>query len=114
MSTLVYTDGALREFWDDDTRTYKAWKADGSFEVGSPRPYTAQENAEADSSQATDVAESNKKTINQQAKTALANNRNFLAIPSPSNAQTLAQVKALTRQNNGIIRLLLDKLDGTD
>ena len=58
--------------------------------------------------------ETNRKTIEQQAKTALATNKTFLAITSPTNAQTLAQTKALTRQMNGVIRLLLNQLDETD
>lgn len=56
----------------------------------------------------------NDRTIRQQARDALTANRSFVAIASPSNAQNAAQVKALTRQNNGLIRLLLGLLDGTD
>ena len=56
----------------------------------------------------------NRETIKAQAHTALQANRDFLALSSPTNAQTLAQVKALTRQNIGIIRLLLGQLDATD
>lgn len=62
---------------------------------------------------ANDTANTNRATIQQQAAAALDANRTFLAIASPTNAQTLAQVKALTRQNQGIIRLLLNQLDGT-
>lgn len=60
------------------------------------------------------VEQTNETTLRSQADAALATNRAFLALGSPNNAQTLAQVKALTRQNIGIIRLLLRKLDGTD
>lgn len=56
----------------------------------------------------------NRTTIEQQAATALANNKSFLAIASPTTAQITAQVKALTRQNNALIRLALGRLDGTD
>lgn len=70
---------------------------------------------QATARQAAEVqAESNEKTILQQAADALAGNTAFLNIASPSNAQTLAQVKALTRQNNKIIRMLLRKFDATD
>jgi hypothetical protein len=58
--------------------------------------------------------EINAAAIRDAATTALADNRTFLAIASPTNAQTLAQVKALTRQINGLVRLILDRLDGTD
>lgn len=54
----------------------------------------------------------NRTTIEGQALNALQANRDFLALATPTNAQVLAQVKALTRQNNGIIRLALNKLDG--
>lgn len=56
----------------------------------------------------------NSETITEQAQTALVDNRAFLAITSPTQAQTLAQVKDLTRQNNKIIRMLLQAFDGTD
>ncbi len=56
----------------------------------------------------------NEATIQQRATTALTANTTFLAVTSPTNAQIAAQVKALTRQNNGLIRLVLRRFDGTD
>lgn len=44
-----------------------------------------------------------RKSLRQQAAQAVADNAAFLAISAPANAQVLAQVKALTRQNNRII-----------
>lgn len=61
-----------------------------------------------------DTAADNDATIRAQAANALTANRTYAALASPTAAQTTAQVKALTRQNNAIIRLLLGKLDGTD
>lgn len=55
----------------------------------------------------------NRQTIEQRAVVALQANRDFIA-STPTAAQTAAQVKALTKQMNGIIRLLLNQLDGTD
>jgi len=46
-----------------------------------------------------------------RAQTALSNNATFLAIASPTNAQVLTQVQALTRQANGLIRLQLTQFD---
>lgn len=55
----------------------------------------------------------NEQTIRQQAASALASNRAYVA-STPTAAQTTAQVKALSRQVNGLIRLLLNQLDATD
>ena len=53
-------------------------------------------------------------TIRSQANTALDNNRTYLAVATPTVAQVTAQVRALTQQMNGVIRLVLGKLDGTN
>ena len=63
---------------------------------------------------AADTATANNATIRTQATTALDTNRTFIALASPTQAQTLAQVKALSRQMNGLIRLQLGQLDGID
>lgn len=55
----------------------------------------------------------NLQALQTKAQQALANNATFQAIASPSNAQNAAQVQALTKQCNGIIRLLLGLLDTT-
>jgi hypothetical protein len=56
----------------------------------------------------------NKETIQSQAATALATNTTFLALASPTNAQLAAQVKALTRQSQGLIRLALNRLEAAE
>jgi len=56
----------------------------------------------------------NAQTIINRAATAVTNNQAFLAISSPTAAQVSAQVNALTRQVDGIIRYLFNILDGTD
>ena len=56
----------------------------------------------------------NAKSLAAKIDTALTNNATFLALASPTNAQTLAQVRALTRQMNALARLVAGKLDTTD
>ena len=56
----------------------------------------------------------NQRAILGQAVTALTNNTAYLAVNNPNSAQVVAQVEALTRQNNKIIRLILQRFDATD
>jgi hypothetical protein len=44
----IYVNGVLREWWDDSSRTYKAFNSSGV--QTSSRPYTPQENSAADAS----------------------------------------------------------------
>ena len=53
-------------------------------------------------------------TIRDRATAALDTDRAYLAIATPSNAQMAAHLKELTRQNIGLIRLVLGQLDATD
>ena len=56
----------------------------------------------------------NRATLKSHTAAALDSNRTFLHLATPTNAQAVAQTKALTRQVNGVIRLLLGRLNGTD
>lgn len=60
---------------------------------------------------ATTVSEQNYATLRQRAQTALTHNETFLALASPTSAQAITQVQALTRQVNALIRLDLGLLD---
>lgn len=57
------------------------------------------------------TAGANQETLRQRAQTALTNNQTFLAIASPTQAQAVTQVQALTRQVDGLIRFLLGAFD---
>ena len=46
MNRQVFKNGVLVEEWDDVTRTYTAWNTQGV--QTSTRPYTSDENAQAD------------------------------------------------------------------
>lgn len=59
-------------------------------------------------------ASRNGETIRTQAATALTNNRAYLALAAPVAADNVLQIRALTRQNNALIRMLLGQLDGTN
>lgn len=60
----------------------------------------------------------NTATLEAKARAAIIANGTYLALAAPTNAQTLAQVRALTRQMTALVRLslrggLLDNTDGT-
>lgn len=74
----------------------------------------ADQQAHAAAKAITEALDGNRATLTEQAATALAGNRDYLALASPTSAQTLAQVKALTRQNTALARLVLGLLDETD
>lgn len=113
MSSYAYDqNNVLREWWDDASRTYFAYSASG--EQVSSRPYTTEENALADAEASLETALSNREQIETKAAQALAANATFLALNSPTNAQTLAQVKMLTRECTALIRLVLSRLETTD
>ena len=92
-----------------DTATgYTRWNPAGT-EV-EQRPLTAAESATLVAHDASMTVSVNGDNLRGKAKDALAANANYLALANPTNAQTLAQVKALTRQTNALLRLQLNDL----
>jgi hypothetical protein len=57
---------------------------------------------------------SNDEVLRQRARQALQNNRDYLQVTNPDAAAVRAQVEALTRQVNALIRMALKELDGTE
>lgn len=55
----------------------------------------------------------NQATLTQKATAALTANTTFLNLATPTNAQVLAQVQMLTRENSALIRLALNLFDTT-
>lgn len=104
----AWPKGDLLEWGDDETRIHH------DFLNETTRPYSDEENAAADARDAARTMVSNGETLTAAAHNALATNRAFLALPAPTNAQTLSQVRALSRQMNAVIRLTVGDLSGTD
>ncbi len=97
------------EEWNGDTGLYTAWDPAG-VQV-KQRALTAKESADLAAVDTSNRSAANGDAVRAKASQALITNGTFLALASPTNAQTLAQVKALTKENNAIIRLLIGALD---
>lgn len=100
------------ELFDGGTGTYTAWDAAGN-QIAT-RPLSTAEASDLAAQDAARAAGDNSATLRQQAVQALATNRTYVALTSPTATQTTAQMKALSRQMNALIRLTLGLLDGTD
>lgn len=83
---------------------------------GSTLHYTVDNNAGTATLTSVDPSpvRTNRDNIHAAANTALANNREYLTLNPPTAAQVGAQVRALTRQVQGLIRLTLNALNVAD
>lgn len=103
--------GNVIERWDYDSRQYFKTAADGST---TQRAFNADENAAADRDVAIRTRQTNLDALKTKALSAFNANKAFLAIASPTNADIVAQVKLLTRENNALIKVLFDQLQDQD
>lgn len=104
--------GQLIRKWDlDDDGTVTLTDDKGAIIVVPPTADTA---ATAAAIKAAQTVDTNDRTIRQRLRGALDTNATFLAIASPTQGQVLAQVRALTHENTGLIRLAIDALDAAD
>lgn len=107
------SDSTTREEWDTTTSTYRMWNC-GVLVV--ERPFTADELAQFAAAAADATRQANRLALLGQARTAYTNNQTYLAAVAAGTATTathIAQVPALTRQMQGLIRLIVgsDLLD---
>ncbi|MBP5875647.1 hypothetical protein PV413_03650 [Streptomyces scabiei] len=111
--TCERRDGSTAEQWDAPTRTYRRFECGALVEE---RPFTPAEDAWALTRTVEDTRRANRDQLGARVRTALANNAAYLdkvQAGTATNADHIAQVPALTRQMQGVIRLLVgsDLLD---
>jgi hypothetical protein len=110
MINETVTNGVVveRQSYDLAGNRYQLYQHNGSALVlVTDRPLTAAEVSLLTSRQNSDA-------IDTRIRDALAANKTFLAIASPTNAQTLAQTRALTRQVSALIRKQRDDYSEVD
>ncbi|WAZ20157.1 hypothetical protein STRCI_001256 [Streptomyces cinnabarinus] len=115
--TVELRDASMTRQWDIPTRTYRCFTAGQATEE---RPFTDAENAWADRLAVAEGRRTNEAELRSRARAALTTNRSYLdavAAGTATQATHLAQVGALTRQMQGLIRLivgsdLLDEIGG--
>lgn len=113
MSTHVYTNGVLRERWDDSTRTYTTWDAGGV--QTSTRPYTAQENARADADATQAAQDTNRRTIGQMLDQDFIDVQGVLAQTNADlRADPSQEIKIIGRVVRRLIRAERGDFTGTD
>lgn len=113
--TCERRDGSITEQWDAPTRTYRRYECGVLVEE---RPFTAAEDAWVQARAVEDTRRANRDQLGARVRTALATNAAYLdkvTAGTATNADHIAQVPALTRQMQGVIRLLIgsDLLDST-
>lgn len=100
------------DFEDVGGCTDVSWGADGALLVEFDHDLTPDEQATV--ALRCQSLNSVEEGLRRKARAALTRNRDYLAIPAPTNAQAVAQVTALTRQVTELARIILQDLDGPE
>ena len=115
MSDSVYTNGVLRQEWDDNTRTYSEYDESGTLIEGMPRPYNSEENARADASLSQAMVEQNKVTVQQNLAADLTEMQNILAQTNATLRDDPSQeIKSIARAVRRLTRAALGDYSGTE
>lgn len=101
------TNGVITRTSDDVAQTHTDFTTDPPTVI----PYSDAEKLAAVRNVAEYTAAQNKKTLLARARAARLANLKFLADTDVTNSEALLQIKALTRQINGIIRVLANELN---
>ena len=109
MSWVLYKNSVAQESGDDITRIVTYFNQAGG--VKSTRPYTEQENLAAEENIKIGALVANESNLIDKATQAVNTNLKYLALVSTTTAQDKAQIKALSRQVNALIKLITKSLD---
>jgi hypothetical protein len=104
-----YADGALveREELERIAEVVQYRRFDGELVLVEERPATAEEVTGHEAWE----KQQNVQELRAQGEKALEKNKAFAALDPPTNAQNAAQIEALTKQMNGLIRQILGHWD---
>ena len=109
-STFVPGSGLRQvEVWDSVALTYTVF--DGAGTQVSQRPLMPSEATDIQARELASIADANAESIRTKASQALTANATYLAIPAPTATEVRTQTELLTKEVNGLIRLLLNQLD---
>lgn len=94
------------------------WEVTPEYPQGHLRPMTVEEQAQHDADQTAGAARAsaaaadaaNYQTAASRCRQAITGNDTYLALATPTTAQTTTQVSRLTRQCNGLSRMMLAML----
>lgn len=108
----IYVNEVLRERWNDTTRTYTSWNAQGVQTL--QRAYTAAENAAADTAANIELSKTNRGAIEANILQDLATMQTIIDTPNATiNSSPASYIKDIARAMRRLERMALAKFDGT-